>query len=67
MLRAVDLAEPKSWANDLVRWEPRDYQWGPMGVTSGCCTHTLLIQTFKTQTTAVQAETKNVVHIKFTS
>jgi hypothetical protein len=28
MVRAVDLAEPKSWANDLVRWEPRDYQWG---------------------------------------
>jgi hypothetical protein len=35
ILRVVDLAVPKIWANVLVRWVT------VQTATSGCCTHTL--------------------------
>jgi hypothetical protein len=60
MVRAVDLAVPTSWASILVGWEPLH------GVAGGCRTHTLQNANQKS-TKVVHAETKDVMHIQFTS
>jgi hypothetical protein len=52
MVRAVNLAVPKSWANFLVRWEPLH------GVTMAAAfTH------FQVQTERAHEETKGVVQV----